>query len=126
VKNFASTSSIGHRVTAWAVRNSQAVALLQGRVGQVGLQLHHGHRRCRRQQVRIHQLRQVLGKPRELGVDLHLHARGHEAEAFQQALDIGVGALEAIEAEAAGDLRKFLGKLTARFAQVLQLLAVVA
>jgi Tat protein secretion system quality control protein TatD with DNase activity len=144
VKNFASTSSTGHRVTscaravfagggvvlaehaAHAAAARNAVAHVQRRVGEVGLQLHHRHRRRRRQEMRVDEFRQVLGEARELGVDLHLHARGQEGEAFQQALDIRVGALEAFEAEAAGDLRVLDRELAAHLAQVLQLLAVVA
>jgi hypothetical protein len=113
-----------HAAHAAPARHQEA--LLQGRVGQVGLELDHRHRRRGRQQVRVDQFGQVLGKAGKLGVDLHLHARGHEAEAFQQALDVRVGALETVQTKAPGDLREFGGELAAHFTQVLQLLAVIA
>ena len=69
---------------------------------------------------------QVLREARKLGVDLELDARGQEGEALEQALDVGVGALEGLEAEAAGDLGELLGELLPRLADVLQLAVVVA
>ena len=41
----------------------------------------------------------MLSEGREFGFELQLHPRGKEGEALEQALDIGVGALEGIEAE---------------------------
>ena len=68
----------------------------------------------------------MLREAREFGVELHLHARGEKAEAFEQPLDIRVGAFEAFQPEAPGDLRKLLRELAAHLAQVLKFLAVVA
>ncbi len=90
----------------------------------VGLQLHHGHRRGRCQVVRVGDFQQVVGEGRVLGVELELHACGEVGEAFQQALDIRVGAVDSRQRQAPGDLRVFLGELGGAFAHVLQFLIV--
>ncbi len=95
------------------------------RVGEFGLELHHRHRRHRREVVRVDGVQQVLGEARVLAVELELHARGEKGEAFQQPLDVRVRALEALEAEPGGDLRELGRELRARLANELQLAVVV-
>ena len=91
----------------------------------VGLQLHDHHRGRRRQVVRADHLEQVLGEPGELLVDLELHAGGEEGEALEEALDVGVGALERVEPQACRDFREVMGELATQLPQVAQLSAVV-
>ena len=67
--------------------------------------------------MRIDVLEQVLGEARELRVDLELDPRRQESEPLQQPLHVGIGALEAVEAEAAGDLGELLRELGAHLAQ---------
>ncbi len=93
---------------------------------QVGLHLHHGHRRHRRQVMRVDHFQQVLGEHRVLGIELQLDARRQEGEALQQAFDIGIGAFEAFQAKPTGDLRVLARELAAHLADVLQLPVVVA
>ncbi len=100
-------------------------ACCQPAVFQIRLQLHHRHRRQRRQIMRVDHLQQVLGEHRVLRVQLELHARGQKREAFQQPLDIGVGAFERVQAKPAGDLGILARKLRAHVAHVLQLAGVV-
>ena len=69
------------------------------------------HRRRRRQIVGIDHLQQVLGEPREFGVDLQLDARRQKGESFQQSLDVRIGALEGLQPQPAGDLGKVAGEL---------------
>lgn len=73
----------------------------------------------------IDHLQQVLRKGRELGVDLQLDPGRQIGETFEQPLDIGIGTLEAAQAQAPGDLRKFRGELPADLADMLQLAVVV-
>src|SRR5215216_2493507 len=68
---------------------------------------------------------QPLGETRVFSVDFELHASGQEGEAFEQALHVGVGALELVEPQAPGDLGKVLGELASQLAQVRQLAVVV-
>ncbi len=75
--------------------------------------------------MRVDHLQQVLGEHRVLRVQLELHARGQKREAFQQPLDIGVGAFERVQAKPAGDLGILARKLRAHVAHVLQLAGVV-
>ena len=57
-------------------------------------------------------------KLRELGVDLELNACSQEGKALEQALDVGVGALESVEPEAACNLGIVTRELAAEIAQV--------
>ena len=91
----------------------------------VRLKLRHQHGRRRREVVRVDDLEQRLGEARELGVDLQLHPRRHEAGAFEQPLHVRVGHLEAAHAEPGGDLRELLGELAAHLAKMLKLEVVV-
>src|SRR5258705_386255 len=100
-------------------------ARCQVRVAEIGLQLRDQHRRRRRQVVRVDDLEQRLREARELGIELQLDARGEEAEALEQPLDVGVGDLEAVHAEPRGNLRKLLRELRAHLAEMLQLEVVV-
>jgi hypothetical protein len=75
--------------------------------------------------VRIDHLQQVLGKGRELRVDLELYPSGEEGEALQEALDVGVGTLEALQSEASGDLGELAGELPTHLADKAQLAVVV-
>ena len=50
----------------------------------------------------------------KLGVELELHARREEPDAFEQPLDVGVGDLQAVHAEPGGDLRKLLARTRRR------------
>ena len=98
----------------------------QRRVAQVGLQLRHQHRGCGRQELRVDDLQQPLREARELGVELQLDAAGQEREAFEQAFDVGVGDLQALDAQPGSDLRELLRELGAHLAQMAQFLVVVA
>ena len=82
------------------------------------------HRRHRRQEVRVERLEQVRDESRELGVELELHARRQEGETLEQALDVRVGDLEPLHAQARRDLRELLRELGAHLAQVTQFLVV--
>ncbi|MNC85903.1 hypothetical protein D3C83_15230 [compost metagenome] len=75
--------------------------------------------------MRVDAFEQRLREARELGVELQVDARRHEADAFHQALDVGVGHLQPVHAEARRDLGELLGELRAHLAQVLQLEVVV-
>ena len=75
--------------------------------------------------MRVDDLEQRLGEARELGVELEVHARRQEPDAFEQPLDVRVGDLEAVHAEPAGDLGKLARELGARLPKVLQLEVVV-
>ena len=137
-------SSIGHSVTSCAVVNSQCVswpraiserqraaarhgvAPDQIRVGRVDAEARHQHRRQRREEVRVDRLEQVRDQARLLGLELELHARRQEGEALEQALDVGIGDLHALDAEARRDLRELARELRADLAQVRQLVAVEA
>jgi hypothetical protein len=55
-------------------------------------------------------------EPRLLGVQLQLDACGQEGEAFEKALDIGVGDLHAFQSEPGRDFRKVLRELGAHLA----------
>ncbi|MCY1454961.1 hypothetical protein D9M71_720590 [compost metagenome] len=65
--------------------------------------------------VRIHNFQQSLGESRKLGVQLDLGAGRQETEGLDQALDIGVGDLDTVHAQASGDFRvlsrEFAGEL---------------
>ena len=87
----------------------------------IRLQLRNHHRWRRREIVRVDDLEQRLREPRKLCLELQLDARRHEAEAFEQPLDVGIGDLQAAHAKPGGNLRKLLGELGAHLAQVLQL-----
>src|SRR5207245_1303216 len=82
--------------------------------------------RHRRQEVGIARFEKMGDQPWLLGFELELHPRRQESEAFEQALDVRVRDLHAVEAEARRDLRKVTGELGADFAQVGQFVAVEA
>ncbi len=67
----------------------------------------------------------MLREDRELRIELELNARGKEGESFQEALDLGVGALETFQAETTGDLREFSCELAAHLADVLKFAVVM-
>ena len=71
----------------------------------------------------------MLGELRVFGIHLQLDAGGHVGEAFQQPLDIGIGALkfldEALEAQTPGDLREIRCELAAALGQMPQLAIVI-
>ena len=94
-------------------------------LGKYRLELHHGHGRHRGQVVRVDNLQQVLGEVRVAGIDFELHAGGEQPEAFQQAFDIGVCTVKAIQPQAAGYLGELTGELAAHFADVLQFAVIV-
>ncbi len=94
-------------------------------VGEIRFELRHEHRRSRREIVRVHHLEQRLREARELGVELELHARGHEADAFEQALDVRIGHLQPVHPQPRRNARKLLRELRAHLAQMLQLEVVV-
>jgi len=96
----------------------------QGAFVGVGLQLHHGHRRGRRQVVRVSDFQQVVGEGRVLGVEFELYAGGEVSEALKQTFDIRVGAVHARQRQPTGDLRVFLGELGGALAHVMQFLVV--
>jgi hypothetical protein len=58
-------------------------------------------------------IEEMLGEPRKLGVDLEMHAGRHEGEALEEALDVGIGALERLQAEPPGDTRELTRELRA-------------
>ena len=68
----------------------------------------------------------MLGEARELGIELELHAGREERHAFEQTLDIGVGAGVRVERQPAGDRRMRRRELAAQVAQEPQLGLVVA
>ncbi len=103
-----------HHMPRW----SDTLALL-------GLQLHHGHRRHRRQKMWIEHFRQVLREYRLLGFQLELHARGEKRKSFQQTFDIRVGAVDAAHPEPARHFRIRLRELRTHLAHMLQLTVVV-
>ena len=78
-----------------------------------------------REVVRVDDLEQPLGEARELGVELELHARAEERGAFEQPLDVGIGDLDALHPQAAGDLGELLGELGSQLAEVAELAVVV-
>ena len=98
----------------------------QVRVHRVGPHARDQHRWHRRQKAGIDRFQQVLDQARMLGVDLQLHARGHERKTFEQALDVGVGHLHAVHRQARRDLRELLRKLRPHLAQMRELVAVQA
>src|SRR5262245_47281922 len=67
----------------------------------------------------------MVREPRELGIELELHARGQEREALEQSFDIRVRDVETTEAETARDLRILGGELGAYLAHELELALVV-
>ena len=70
--------------------------------------------------MREHGFQEGLGETGELRVHLELHARGQKGEALQQALHVGIGALEAFQPQPARNLRVLLGELAAHLTDVLQ------
>ena len=92
---------------------------------EIRLEAHHRHRRHRREKTRDHHFHEVLGKGRELGVDLELYPRREESKAFEQALDIRIRAVDAFNRKAPGDLRKFARELRGALAHVQELAVVV-
>ena len=68
------------------------------------MHLRHEHRRRRREIVGIDDLEKRLREPRELGVELQLHAGGEKRGAFEQPLHVRIGNLEPAHAEARGNL----------------------
>ena len=110
-----------NRVEGRATRH-HASAVCQRRLVRVGMELRDEHRRRRRQVVRIDDLEQRLCEAREFGVELQLHARGEKRRPFDQPLDVGiVDDVDAVHAEARGDLRRLRRELGAHLAQVLEL-----
>ena len=94
-------------------------------LGKIGLESHHRHGRRRREEARKDHLQQVLAKGREFRVDLELHPRRKEGEAFEQALDIGIGAVQPLQRQPAGNLRKLFGEFGRRLPDMQQLVVVV-
>jgi hypothetical protein len=129
VKNFASAISSGRAVLVEQAAQRAAARNLypfrEAGVAQIGPDLHDGHRRRRRQIMRVDKFSEMLRETWKLRIDLQLHTRGEKAETFEQALDIRVRAFEAFEPEPPGDLRIFFGELAAHFPQVLEFRAVV-
>ena len=76
--------------------------------------------------MRKYPLQQMLGKAWKLGIDLELGTRREEREALQQALHVGIGALEALEPEPVGDLGILLGEFRTHGAEELELAVVEA
>ena len=101
-------------------------ALRQVGIVRLRVEAGHQHAGCRRQEVWIDDLEQALGEARKLGVELELHPRGEEAGALEQPLDVGVGHLDAVDAEAGRDLGELAREFGAHLVQVLQFLVVVA
>jgi hypothetical protein len=83
------------------------------------------HRRRRAHVVRAQHLKQALREAREFGVELELHARRQETERLDQALDVGVGDLDALHSQAARDLRMRSREFAGGLAHVGELLVVV-
>jgi hypothetical protein len=88
-------------------------------------ELHDGHRRRRREVVRIHALEQVLREARKLRVQLQAYPGREEAEPFQQPLDVRIGDLGRVERQPRGDLGERGRELRAHLAHVRELLVVV-
>ena len=89
------------------------------------MHLRHEHRRRRREIVGIDDLEKRLREPRELGVELQLHARGEKRGAFEQPLHVRIRNLEPAHAEARGNLGECLRKLGTHFAEMSQLPLVI-
>ena len=76
--------------------------------------------------MRIHDTQERFADLGEIVVDLEVHARGEEGEAFEQALDVRVGALVGLEQQARRDLGVALGEGGAGTAEEGELLLVVS
>ena len=99
--------------------------LLQAAFRQRRFQFHHGARRHRRQERRIHHLEQVLREIRVSRIELQLHACGEKCEGFYETLDVGICAVDAVHAETGSDARIRLGEFRSHLADVLQFPVVV-
>ena len=64
--------------------------------------------------MRLDRLQQVLGELGELVLELDVHPRGQEGDAFEQALDVRVDVGRGAEAEPPGDALVFLAELARR------------
>src|SRR4029450_376742 len=73
----------------------------------------------------IDDLEERLCEARELRVDLELHARRQEGDAFEQSFDVGIRHFEPVHPQPRRNFRKLLRELRTRLAQVLQLQVVV-
>lgn len=82
---------------------------------QAWTQARDGHRRRRRDVIRIGDFEQALREAGELGLELELRARGHEAERLDEPFYVRVRHFDALHAESARDLRvlrrEFRGQL---------------
>ena len=96
------------RVQRAVPRNREAVGQL--RAARVELELHDGHRRDRRQVVRIEHAEQRVGQLGELVVELVLDAAGEQGERLDQPLDVRVGAAVGLEQQPAGGGRDTAGR----------------
>ena len=90
-----------------------------------GKELGDHHRRGRGEIMRIGDLQQVLGEPRELGVELQANSRAEEADAFEQSLGVRVRDLGGVERQPRGDLRKLPRELRPHLPHVRELLVVI-
>ena len=100
-----------------SLARSQAAAALHGgansecaifQVGRAGYN-HHGRGGC--QVVWVNHVQQVPGKTGELCIQLKAHAGRQKSRSFDQAFNIRVSHLVAIQAQAACNFRESLGEL---------------
>ncbi|MDR8727112.1 hypothetical protein FEQ05_03445 [Burkholderia pseudomultivorans] len=103
----------------------EAVAIDEAAFGLSGVQASDRDRRGRRDVVRVDDLEQPFREARKLRIELDLHARGHEAERFDQALDIRVRHFAGLHAEPPCDLRMRMRELGGELAHVNEFLVVV-
>ena len=84
----------------------------------VGKALDHGHRRKWAQIPGMDDVEERLDDLGEVVVDAAMHARGHEGESFEEALDVRVGRGVFVEKEAAGYARILARELSAHLAKI--------
>ncbi len=87
-------------------------------LGELGRQADDGRGRRGCQVVRVDDLEQPLREARELRVHLELYPCREERGTFEEALDVGIGDLDALHAEASRDLGKLLPEFRAELPEV--------
>ena len=71
-------------------------------------------------------MQQMLGEIRKLILKFELHPRPEEGDAFQQALDIGIGVGGVLQPQSSGDVFVFFAKFSRGLAQIGQFFIVGA
>ena len=99
--------------------------LRQTPLGEIRTELHQCHRGRGRQVVRVHRLENGLGEPGELRVELQVDTGSEKREAFEQALDVRIDALDFTQAETTCDLWELFRELARHPPQVLQFAVVI-